>query len=148
MITAIVLLGVCIAGSTFLVLQVVNKNQSGVASSNNVNSDKSNLVALDLGDAITANVYEENGIQHIARIEVSFGLNQDSKAYKKFTENFPSQVAIIRNEIIQTLREQTYDMMSKTDAQTKLGDEIIVRVNKLLDTNIIEAVYFKEFFVQ
>ena len=37
---------------------------------------------------------------------------------------------------------------SKADAQTKLGSEIVNRLNKLLDTELIKEVYFKDFFVQ
>ncbi len=144
-IIAIVLLGVAIAVSTFLLLNVVNKGEDVAV---NAKEKKIKLITIDLGDAITSNVYDEAGEQHIARVSISFGVNQSSKQYKKFRKNFDSSKIIIRNEIIQGIREQTYEMMSKTDAQTKLGDEIAERINKLLDTQVIQEVYFGDFFVQ
>ena len=76
-------------------------------------------------------------------------MDQSSKKeYEAFTTLYSENIALIRNEIIQVIREQTYSMMSKADAQTKLGSEIVNRLNKLLDTELIKEVYFKDFFVQ
>ncbi len=145
-IVAIVLLGIAIAVSTFLVLNMVNKDKQPTASGKT--SSKTKMVIVNLGEAITSNVYDEAGEQHIARVSISFGVNEASKQYKKFSKDFASQNVVIRDQVISSIREQTYEMMSKSDAQAKLGDEIKVRINKLLETDVVEEVYFGDFFVQ
>ena len=151
-IVAIVFLGIAIVGSAFIVLKMVGNNNNDSNSNKQVVAEKEKkepkLVPIDLGDAITTNIFDEAGAQHIAKIVISFGVDESSKEYKKFNEEFKSKNVIIRDEIIHILREQTYEMMAKADAQTKLGDEITVRINKLLKTEIIGKVYFGDFFVQ
>ncbi|MDF2802696.1 MAG: flagellar basal body-associated FliL family protein [Anaerocolumna sp.] len=144
-IIAIVFLGIAIAGSTFLIMGMVGKDEATSAGSNN---GKSKMVTVDLGDAITSNVYDETGEQHIARVVISFSVNAASKQYKQFNKDFEGKKVIIRDEIIHIIREQTYEMMTRADAQTKLGDEVTERINRLLETQIIQDVYFGDFFVQ
>lgn len=144
-IIAIVILGIALGIVTFLFVNTLKNNEDKTATSKDT---KIKLATIDLGDAITSNIYDERGEQHIARVTISFGVNEASKQYKKFTKDFDASNVIIRNEIIRTIREQTYEMMAKTDAQTKLGDEIAASINKLLDTEVIQEVYFGDFFVQ
>lgn len=144
-IIAIVFLGIAIAASTFFVLKSVGKDKQTVAADG---KNAVNLTPIDLGEAIATNIFDESGEQHIARVVVSFGVDESSKDYKKFKEDFDTKKVVVRDEIIHILREQTYEMMSKADAQTKLGDEIAARTNKVLNTKIIGKVYFGDFFVQ
>lgn len=142
-------LGLAIAGSTFFVLTQLNKNPEQVIAVEENTIKKTELAKVELEESITSNVYGEDNIQHIARIHVSLGVDQsDKKGYEAFTALYNDNIALIRNEIIQVVREQTYSMMSKADAQVKLGSEIVNRLNKLLDTTLIKEVYFKDFFVQ
>lgn len=142
-------LGLAIAGSTFFVLTQLNKNPEQVIAVEENTIKKTELAKVELEESITSNVYGEDNIQHIARIHVSLGVDQsDKKGYEAFTTLYNDNIALIRNEIIQVVREQTYSMMSKADAQVKLGSEIVNRLNKLLDTTLIKEVYFKDFFVQ
>ena len=142
-------LGLAIAGSTFFVLTQLNKNPEQVIAVEENTIKKTELAKVELEESITSNVYGEDNMQHIARIHVSLGVDQsDKKGYEAFTTLYNDNIALIRNEIIQVVREQTYSMMSKADAQVKLGSEIVNRLNKLLDTTLIKEVYFKDFFVQ
>lgn len=142
-------LGLCIAGSTFFILTQLNKNPEQVIAVEENTIKKTELAKVELAESITSNVYGEDNMQHIARIHVSLGVDQsDKKGYEAFTTLYNDNIALIRNEIIQVVREQTYSMMSKADAQVKLGSEIVNRLNKLLDTTLIKEVYFKDFFVQ
>lgn len=145
-IVAIALLTCGVAASIFFVVTATNKNPETTTSAEVKATD---LTTMKLEEAITSNVYEESGRQHIAKVQVSFGVNTaEKKAFKEFEAMYTSSVEIIRNEIIQVIREQTYSMMSRTDAQEKLGDEIKERVNALLSTEVICEVYFGDFFVQ
>lgn len=147
-IVGFVVLGLGIAGSTFYVLTQLNKTPKEVVAVQE-EFKKTELAKVELAEAITSNVYGEDSMQHIARISVSLGVDQsDKKGYEAFSALYSENVALIRNEIIQVVREQTYSMMSKADAQVKLGSEIVNRLNKLLDTTLIKEVYFKDFFVQ
>jgi flagellar basal body-associated protein FliL len=146
-IAAIVFLGIAIAVSTFFILNIVGKDKETAVSEKKEKS-KISLTTVDLGDAITTNIFDEEDEQHIARVVISFAVNEKDKSYKAFQEAFASKNVVIRDEIIHIIREQTYEMMSKADAQTKLGDEIVMRINKLLDTQVIQDVYFGDFFVQ
>lgn len=144
-----VVLGLAVAGSTFFILTQLKKTPAQVTETTKVEIKKTDLAKIELEEAITSNVYEEGSVQHVARIHVSLGVDQSSKKeYEAFTTLYSENIALIRNEIIQVIREQTYSMMSKADAQTKLGSEIVNRLNKLLDTELIKEVYFKDFFVQ
>lgn len=144
-----VVLGLAVAGSTFFILTQLKKAPAQVTETVKEEIKKTDLAKIELEEAITSNVYEEGSMQHIARISVSLGVDQSAKKeYEAFTTLYSENIALIRNEIIQVIREQTYSMMSKADAQTKLGSEIVNRLNKLLDTELIKEVYFKDFFVQ
>lgn len=145
-----VVLGLAVAGSTFLLLSQMKKTPTQVTEVVKEEIKKTDLAKLELAEAITCNVYEETGnMQHIAKIHVILGVDQSvSKEYEAFTTLYNENIALIRNEIIQVVREQTYSMMTKVDAQTKLGSEITNRLNKLLNTELIKEVYFKDFFVQ
>lgn len=148
-IVGFVVLGLGIAGSTFFILTQLNKAPKEVVEIQENEIKKTDLAKVELAEAITSNVYGEGNMQHIARIHVSLGVDQsDKKGYEAFSTLYDENVALIRNEIIQVVREQTYSMMSKADAQVKLGSEIVNRLNKLLDTTLIKEVYFKDFFVQ
>ena len=149
-IVGFVSLGLTIAGSTFFILTQINKEPKEVIQVVDTEINSTELAKIELEEAITSNVYEEEGsMQHIAKVHVSLGVDQSSKKeYEAFTTLYGENIAVIRNEIIQIIREQTYGMMSKADAQIKLGSEIVNRLNKLLDTQLIKEVYFKDFFVQ
>lgn len=143
-------LGVAIAGSTFFVLSKIKNTEQNVNTQEVTEIKTADLAKHELEEAITTNVYEDgSSAQHIAKVHISLGVDQSSaKEYEAFSLLYSENIAVIRNEIIQVIREQTYSMMTKADAQVKLGSEIVNRLNKLLDTQLIKEVYFKDFFVQ
>lgn len=147
-IVAIVVLGIAIAGSTFFVLKALNSsNTHNVATQE---KSATNLKEVEVGEAIVTNIASEGSVQHFAKIQVKIGVNAtDTKAYEALVSKFEEKSASIRNELISTIGEQTYTMLSDTKSgKEKLADEIITRLNKLLDTEIIQAVYYEEYFIQ
>ena len=144
---AIAVLGIAIAGSTFLVLKVLNNNTETV-----VTEEKSSnyLKEVEVGEAIVTNIASEGNVQHFAKIQIKLGVDSsNSKSYETLTGEFKERSASIRNELINAIGEQTYTMLSDTKAgKEKLADEIITRLNKLLDTEMIQAVYYEEYFIQ
>lgn len=147
-IVAIVVLALAIAASTFFVLRAVNDNQIDTISSSA--NHEPELKDIALGDAILTNITSEgNNVQHFAKVQISIGVDaSDEKAYTELSTKIEEKSASIRNELITAIGEQTYSMLSAANAKTKLADDIIIRLNTLLDTDLIYEVYYADFFVQ
>lgn len=146
-IVAIAVLGISVAASTFLVLKALNGSDKEIATEEN---SVVILKELEVGEAILTNIASEGSIQHFAKIQVKIGVDgSDTKRLEALTAEFAERSASIRNELISTIGEQTYTMLSDTKSgKEKLADEIITRLNKLLDTDMIQAVYYEEYFIQ
>ena len=138
-----------IGGSTFFVLRMVNNNT--VASDNPIEEEKDEVLkSIDLGDSILTNIAtESSNTQHFAKVQVSIGVKaSDEKAFTALSEQITANAASVRSELISTIGEQTYTMLNATNGKEKLADEIISRLNTLLDTDMICKVYFQEYFIQ
>ncbi|MGL4736956.1 MAG: flagellar basal body-associated FliL family protein, partial [Cellulosilyticaceae bacterium] len=110
--------------------------------------DSKNLELLNLQEPITVNIIDEIGKPHVARVVLALEVDNKNKGYKAFVKTFSEKEIVVRDAVITLLREQTYEMMSRVDAQEKLSDEIVVKVNELLGTSAVQNVYFGDFFVQ
>ena len=150
-IVAIVVLAAAICGSTFFVMKAMgNSNSQNVAAAEQ-GEQPIKLVEIALGDAIMTNMaMESNNIQHFAKIQISVGVDAtDEAAVEAFKKELEAKSASIRSEIIDTIGEQTYSMLSNpTSGKVKLSDEIIPRLNQLLGTEMVKEIYFQEYFVQ
>lgn len=147
-ISAISILALVIAAGAFFIVNAI-KPQSGT--SEGIQKETVKLSEISMGEAIMTNItMESDKIQHYAKIQVSVGVDADnSKAYKTLAEQLTSKASSIRSAIITIIGEQTFTMLSNpTTGKEKLADEIIVKLNKLLGTDLIKEVYFQEYFVQ
>lgn len=147
-IVAIAVLGLAIAGSTFFILRALNNTNT--APSEEVKEEVVELTEVAIGEAVMTNIASEGNVQHFAKIQVKIGVDaSDEEEFTEFSTKLESKAASIRNELIRTIGEQTYTMLSDTNTgKEKLSDEIISRLNQLLDTDLIQAVYYEEYFVQ
>ncbi len=147
-IVAIAVLGLAIAGSTFFILRALNNTNT--APSEEVKEEVVELTEVAIGEAVMTNIASEGNVQHFAKIQVKIGVDaSDEEKFTEFSTKLESKAASIRNELIRTIGEQTYTMLSDTNTgKEKLSDEIISRLNQLLDTDLIQAVYYEEYFVQ
>lgn len=146
-IVAIVVLALAIAASTFFVLRALNSSQINVVSTSADYEPK--LSTVSLGDAILTNITSEGNAQRFAKVQISIGVDStDQKAYEALIAEIEVKSASIRSELITTIGEQTYSMLSAENAKAKLADQIIIRLNTLLDTDLIYEVYYQDFFVQ
>lgn len=147
-IIAILVLAVAVVGSAFIVTKTMNKVQETGT------EEKEDIVALkevELGEAIMTNIaMEDDQLQHFAKIQISVGIAEsDEKQDKVLMDKMATKSANIRHELIQAIGAQTFTVLSNTTTgKEKLSDEIIVRLNTLLETDQIKAVYYKEYFVQ
>lgn len=146
-IVAIVVLALAIPTSTFFVLRTFNNAQTKEVVEV---EHKPELKEIALGDAILTNITAEgSSVQHFVKIQISIGVDaSDEKAYAALSTEVTEKSASIRNELITIIGEQTYSMLSASNAKIKLADEIIIKLNTLLDTDLIYEVYYIDFFVQ
>lgn len=146
-IVAIVILGIAIAGSTFFVLKTLNASQDEKAV---IKEEAVQLTEVAIGEAIMTNITSEGSVPHFAKIQIKLGINsENTKLYDSLISLIQTKSASIRNELINAIGEQTYSMLSDTkNGKEKLADEIITRLNKLLETEMIHEVYYEEYFVQ
>lgn len=147
-IVAIAVLALAIAGSTFLVFTVMNNNN--VSTEVVAEQQEPQLKSVSLGDAILTNITKESGnVQHYAKIKVTIGVNAaDEEAFTELTTAIEEKTASVRSELITTIGEQTYSMLNDVNGKEKLADEIISRLNTLLDTDLVHEVYYEEYFIQ
>lgn len=147
MIVALVVLTLSFGGGAFLILHTLNNNTSATAA--DVEKEVK-LKPIDLGDAILTNVSSEKGnVQHFAKVQISIGVDAtDEKKFTALSETITANEASIRSALITTIGEQTYSMLNAANGKEKLSDEVISRLNTLLDTDMIYEVYFKEYFIQ
>lgn len=156
---AIVILFIGTSVATIVAVDATNKykeyskNENTETSSNKKqdkeddkkNKSDENTVIVQLGDAITSNLGSGSNVM---RLSVAIGLDSSSKEYKTVSAAVTSDEVRIRDEIIRIMRSQSYDSMTKPDAQDVLAEIILNRVSELMDTDIIQEVIFGEFFVQ
>ncbi len=147
-IVAISVLALAVGASTFLVLKALNNSNTEVEQAQE--STPVSLMEVETGEAILTNIVSEGSVQHFAKIKVKIGVDaSDTESFDELILKFQERAASIRNELISTIGEQTYTMLSDTKSgKEKLADEIITRLNKLLDTEMIKAVYYEEYFIQ
>lgn len=148
-IIALVILALTIGGSVFFIMNAINNNTQDAKAADPKAPVKVSEIAL--GDAIMTNIAkDEEGMQHYAKIQVSIGMDSsDEKTFEALTATVAEKSASIRSELIATIGEQTYTMLSNPKVgKEKLSDEIIARLNKLLGTDKVKEVYFQEYFVQ
>lgn len=148
-IIALVVLALAIGGSTFFVWKMISNNTM-VSANQKDHEEEQVLKPIDLGDSILTNIAVESGnVQHFAKVQVSIGVSaSDEKAFTALSEKIKANSASVRSELISTVGEQTYTMLNATNGKEKLADEIVSRLNTLLDTDMICKVYFQEYFIQ
>ncbi|MGL6174622.1 MAG: flagellar basal body-associated FliL family protein [Cellulosilyticaceae bacterium] len=143
-IVAMIALAALAGTGTVVALSIVNGESSQAQES----YENKNLVTMALKEPITANLVGDERKKSIARVSIGLGVDAKQKGYKEFNSNFDSSQLVIRDEIINILRKQTYEQMTKSDAQDELAKEIKKQINQLMETEVIKEVYFGEFFVQ
>lgn len=120
-------------------------NGANKMASSEEKSSKQSMEIIHLDEPLNSNLkMDKDNIPHIVRIAVGFEIDNKDKNYKTFMEDFSNKQIIIRDGIISLLRSQTYSEINKES----LSDMIKEKVNSLLGTDIIQTVYFGDFFVQ
>lgn len=61
---------------------------------------------------------------------------------------FTSRQAQIRDLVLTLLSSKTVDDVRTVEGKAQLRDEVIARINRVLDDDTVKAIYFAEFIVQ
>lgn len=146
-IAIITLFATLMAGGYFIVMKISGTAQPVQVQAGNVKVE--DIHVMQLTDSITTNLVSEKDEQsnHIIKVTVGFGVNKKSRDYKSIIKQFEEQQLLIRDAVLQSLRDQSYESMTSSDAQSQLAEIILSRVSTLLATQAIEEVYFGEFLV-
>lgn len=148
-IIALTVLTFVVTAGIFLVLTTRPTTETVATEEPQKEIQEKDLELIYLEDPINANLsLGEDKIPHIIRLAVGIEIHKKEKDYKDFQANFEAKQVMIRNEIIEILRSKTYEEMMETSAQEVLSTEMRARLNELLGTEIIQNVYFGEFFIQ
>lgn len=144
----VVLFAGMMAGGFFIVKTITNKEPVG--QTGEIAHHPKDIVVFPITGDITTNLISEEDAQrkHVIKVTVGFGIDKRGRDFKDLSKDFIEKEMIIRNEIIQSIRDQSYESLSGKDAQDKLSEIIVSRLSTVLATQSIADMYFGEFFVQ
>lgn len=144
----LVLFVAMVAGGFFIIKSMSNKEAPTQVEG--TQKHPKDLQIFQLSGDVTTNLISEKdeSSKHVIKVTVGFSVDKKSKDLKGVTNDFVEKEILIRDEIIQVLRDQSYEDMASSEAQKILSDLILSRVSELLFTQSIEDVYFGDFFVQ
>jgi flagellar FliL protein len=94
------------------------------------------------GDYFVSNI---KGSDSLLKIAIELAYEGEDEKQAAFLEE---QQAVIRNEVLFILREKTKEELSAADIQTKLGAEIVSKLNEKLGIDYIKTIYFNEYVLQ
>ena len=144
----VILFAAMVAGGFFIVKNMSSKEPASQVEE--TQKHPKDMQVFTLSNDITTNLVSETNesSKHVIKVTVGFAVDKKSKDFKVVATEFAEKEILIRNEVIQALRSQSYEEMAKSDAQSKLAEVILSRVSTLLFTQSIEEIYFGDFFVQ
>ncbi len=112
---------------------------------------------IPLTDPIKSNLaVGKDNKNHMVDLKLSIGLNMGGKTDKDIKKEYEkikpmvedrNKQTIIRNEILNILRNKTFDELIAPDSNIMLIQEITSCLQELFNTNIIIIVYFDTFNV-
>lgn len=146
--TFVILFVGMVAGGFYIVKNISNKDAP--KQNEEVNMKAKDVEIFHLAGDITTNLIskEDKSSKHVIKVTVGFAVDKKSKDFKVVAKQFSEKEILIRHEIIETLRNQSYESMVQADAQEKLSEIIVSRLSTLLHTQSIDDMYFGDFFVQ
>ena len=98
------------------------------------------IVLFSPGDFFVTNVKDST---KLLKITVVLGLNTD-KENEYLTENTP----IVRDVILQVLRQNTEDQLKNAESQETIRKELTSALKQRLEMDYLVTVYFSDFVIQ
>ena len=134
----VVVFGVGIGAGVGAVSMLGGDSDTGAASANQV--DRASRSVVNLG-MFNINIRGSGGAR-VLRMEVQLEVESDDST--AFEELSP----VLRDGVIALASDYTYADLEGLDGKTHLRDELLGRLNTLIDHVRIERVFFTEFVVQ
>lgn len=88
----------------------------------------------------------EDGEEHYCSVLITLSMNNKDKDYKTYSSTLSSKESLVKSEIIEVISSYTYED-AKADPKA-MRDEILVRVQKLFDSEFIFEVAFRDVMFQ
>lgn len=88
---------------------------------------------------------------HVIQVNVSLGVNTSKKVKKdaeKLLALLEVKKVIIKDIIIGVCRSKTYEELNKGDASAIIKDEILIKLKKRFETELIVDVYIDNIFIE
>ncbi len=147
----VVLLGI-IGTLTFFFLN------SGIFGGGTDEPDEEEVISLSqddiklytLEDSIYTNLLKgEDNKEHVGRLSLSLGIDatEESDA-TEFITKLSDNKEVIKDVVIGILRNKTYEELRNADGQEILRNEIVDKLRKQFDSNLIFTVYISDLMVQ
>ena len=148
-IIALIILTIIASAAVFLVLTTRPVAQVDGSAEVSAKVSQKDLVVLPMESALNANLkIGEDGAPHITRLAIGIQVDAKHKDYKDFAATLENNQIVIRDGIIRIVRNKTYAEMMAETAQDDVATQITTVINDLLSTDIVQDIYFEDFFVQ
>ncbi|MEB2285779.1 MAG: hypothetical protein B6D46_10965 [Polyangiaceae bacterium UTPRO1] len=111
----------------------------GAAEKEPRSGEKTSLLSLD---PFIANLADDGGRRYLkATFQIDFGSADVPAAMQ-------ARLPQTRDLLLTLFTSKTYDEIRTPEGKQQLREEIIARINQVLDRDLVKAVYFTEFIVQ
>lgn len=147
----VILLGAMVAGGIIVYNTITSAANSEVQEEQEdvEPEDKSLNTIISIGDAISTNLLVgEDQKEHLAKIDFSLdvkGGEDDSEAVVTAINN---RLVSVRDIVNGILRKKTFEELKKNDGLENLKDEILDKIRKEFDTNLVSNIYISSFMLQ
>jgi flagellar FliL protein len=103
--------------------------------------EKNKAGAILALEPFIANLADDGGHRYLkATFQVDFG--------KTVPPTIQSRLPQVRDLLLTLFTSKTFDDIRTPEGKQQLREEIIARINQVLDRDVVKAVYFTEFIVQ
>ncbi len=111
--------------------------------------DKSQNVLIEIGDPIYTNLLVgEDQKEHLAKVNLSLDIRGGEDDSEKITASINGRIVVVRDIVNNVLRKKTYEELKKVDGVENFKDEILDKVRKEFNSNLILDVYVNEIVLQ
>ncbi len=146
----VILLGTMAFGGYYLVSSF---NSTGEEQTEEIEeeeeSDKSTNTLIEIGDSVYTNLLVgEDKKGHIAKINLNLDVKGGEDGSEELVATMNSRIVVVRDIINSILRKKTYEELNKVDGVENFKDEVLDKVRKEFNSNLILNVYIKEIALQ
>jgi len=111
--------------------------------------DKSVNTLIEIGDSIYTNLLVgEDKKEHIAKINLNLDIKGGEDESEATVATVNSRIVVVRDIINNVLRKRTIEDLKKEDGLENFKDEVLDKVRKEFNTNLITNIYIKEIALQ